>query len=199
MKPPFWKNPYLLGFAVGVVFLTVLPFIQRPFLRAPPPVKTLAPWELSSHRGGKLGAQELKGRVWVASLYCTQCSPDCIKRQGEFSRLGPHLADVKGGVPMVSISVDPQIDTPEASASHARRFEPNDSWTFATGSTALAQTLFAEPLGLVDGGTASLCSAAVFALVDQDGALRGFWPSNDLGRGNLVNAARLLVKYGPAP
>jgi hypothetical protein len=38
-----------------------------------------------------------------------------------------------------------------------------------------------------------------FVLVDQNGDVRGYWTTDDLGRGNLINAARLLWKRGPNP
>ena len=55
-KKPVWKNPYVLGFVIGIVFLTVLPFVQRKFLKAPPPIATLAPWVLPTVDGGTVVA-----------------------------------------------------------------------------------------------------------------------------------------------
>ena len=33
-------------------------------------------------------------------------------------------------------------------------------------------------------------------LVDQEGMLRGFWRDDSTGRGNAINAARLLAEHG---
>jgi hypothetical protein len=53
-----------------------------------------------------------------------------------------------------------------------------------------------------DGGPGSIWDIAhanKFALVDQNGDLRGYWSIDEQGRGNLINAARLLAKKGPRP
>jgi hypothetical protein len=53
----------------------------------------------------------------------------------------------------------------------------------------------------VDAGTTieDFTRVPSLGLIDQNGALRGFWPESELGRGNVINAARLLAHYGPTP
>ena len=41
--------------------------------------------------------------------------------------------------------------------------------------------------------------ASKFVLVDQNGDVRGYWGTDELARGNLINAARMLFKRGPEP
>ena len=52
-----------------------------------------------------------------------------------------------------------------------------------------------------DAGTTleEFAQVPALGLVDQNGALRGFWTTTEIGRGNLINAARLLAKKGPRP
>ena len=61
--------------------------------------------------------------------------------------------------------------------------------TFRQGWWQWAQT---------DAGTTAQEFATLpgFAVVDQNGALRGFWKDDVAGRGNAINAARLLATHG---
>ena len=45
----------------------------------------------------------------------------------------------------------------------------------------------------------TFAKAHVIVLIDQNGAVRGYWLDDGPGRGNSINAARLLAKEGPTP
>jgi hypothetical protein len=44
-----------------------------------------------------------------------------------------------------------------------------------------------------------LARSHAIVIIDQNNAVRGFWQPDIAGRGNAVNAARLLAKRGPSP
>ena len=52
MLVPPWKNPFVLAFVIGIAFLTVLPFLQRRFLKAPPPIVYLGAYRHQMMRAG---------------------------------------------------------------------------------------------------------------------------------------------------
>jgi len=191
-KAPLYKNPYLIGFLVGVVFLTVLPFLQRGFLRAPPPGPSLGAWQLQTLDGTPFGAEQLKGTVWIVSL-----APDPARQQS-FGAMSRHLADLGDKVKLVSLVV-PGAAVPPVTP---------PSWVAVTGSAEaldplvmqLLRPAFAE-FAHVDGGSTldEYSRVPALGLVDQDGHLRGYWKDDELGRGNVINAARLLGRYGARP
>ena len=115
---------------------------------------------------------------------------------------------------LVSFTVDPENDTPKTLMSYAKRsgFEPqvnSGRWSFVTGPEAdlkelLVKRMFIEigdktPLPGADAGLFDIAHTSRFVLIDQNGDVRGFWTTDELGRGNLINAARLLWKRGPNP
>jgi protein SCO1/2 len=89
----------------------------------------------------------------------------------------------QGDVRLVSISVDPERDTPEALTRFARRYgAPSEQWIFLTGTPQtvhqLAFTTFhvGDVLGKIEHSTK-------FVLVDKRGRIRGYYSS--LGQDDL--------------
>lgn len=76
----------------------------------------------------------LKGRIVLISFFYTNCTDVCpilMPNLGEVQRL---LGDRFGrDVFFVSISVDPEDDTPEAIKEYAERFGARPGWTLLTG------------------------------------------------------------------
>ena len=97
---------------------------------------------------------------------------------------------------------------PGRGLAHLAQVSATGRWHFVTGPTAGLEALvygqFREAFvafSPADAGVVPLHFADLpaFALVDQEGALRGFWGDDDPGRGNCINAARLLARLGPRP
>jgi protein SCO1/2 len=107
------RSPYVWAFFVGVIAITAL----RPFLRhepEPPPVLGRLPaWELIDQDGRSFGSEDLAGTVYVANFFFTSCVAICPALMHSMARLQERY--VKAGVEgirQVSISVDPEVDTP---------------------------------------------------------------------------------------
>jgi protein SCO1/2 len=80
---------------------------------------------------------------------------------------------------MVSFTIDPARDTPEALATYAQHFGANpDKWYFLTGQQKdlhhLSRDVFM--LGNIDG---TLEHSTRFVLVDRQSRIRGFYDSSD--------------------
>ena len=104
--------------------------------------------------------------------------------------------------------MDPSYDFPEVLNAYARkRNAPRDRWKFLTGSEAQLQELLIKRMRVEMGaprpieGTdlIDISHANKFALIDQNGDVRGFWSTDELARGNLINAARMLATRGANP
>lgn len=195
---PFWKNPYLIGFLLGAAFLTVMPFIQRRFLKAPPPLRQLTAWELPSLGGGPVSTTALKGKVVLATTELGPCDPACLERQKNFGTAVRHVDDLDGGVVVVSFVGE------EAKAGLAELMQTaTPAWRFAGGNADQLDPLLGQlQLGLdqfLAPPSANFAKAHVIVLIDQNDAVRGYWMDDGAGRGNSINAARLLAKHGPNP
>ena len=102
-RKPFWKNPYLIGFLIGAFFLTIMPLLQRQFLKAPPPIRQLTAWELPSLGGGPISTAALKGKVVLAIAEVGPCDQTCVDRQRTFGLAVRHVDDLKERVALVSL------------------------------------------------------------------------------------------------
>jgi hypothetical protein len=110
--------------------------------------------------------------------------------------------DLDGGVVLVSF-VQPGAEAPMRTLAQGLA----GRWVLAGGSTQqLTPVLNAlddafQAFGGRDaGGTvAEFVRLPAFVVVDQTGAVRGFWKADSAGRGNATNAARLLATTGPTP
>jgi protein SCO1/2 len=211
-SPPPWKNPFVIAFVIGALTLTVLPLLQGLVLRAPSLVATLGEWKLVDASGQPIGSESLRVQVWIASVFFSRCPSVCPKQQKDFGSMLTHLEDLrapdKKPVRLVSFSVDPEFDTPAVLSAWAAKHDVDQArWSLVTGPEAALKELLVSRMFLEVGqkqpvpGTDlfDIAHAARFVLVDQNGDVRGYWPIDDLGRGNLINAARLLWKKGPQP
>lgn len=193
-KVPLWKNPFLLAFLGGALFLTILPFIQRPFLKAPPAVTTLAPWALASLGGGPVSSEALAGKVVLATTEWGPCDAACVERQQAFGRGRPHVDDLGDRVVFVSLV------GPEARPGLAAVItDASPAWRFAEATPELLGTLEAGLRQFTGRPGSTFAEAHAIVLIDQGNAVRGYWLDDVAGRGNSINAARLLAKHGPTP
>ena len=213
VKAPFWKSPFLIAFVTGAAILTVLPFVQGKVMRAPEPVASLGSWQLLDEDGQRIGDDTLKGQVWIASFFFTRCPSVCPAQQADFQKILGHVADLKDDdkkpIRLISFSVDPEHDTPAVLKAYAtKQHAPQGRWSFVTGDHAAVTDLLVKRM-MVDVGERApvpggpdlfdISHVARFVLVDQNGDVRGYWGTDELARGNLINAARLLWKRGPNP
>ncbi len=193
-KVPFWKNPYLVAFVLGAAVLTVMPFMQRKFLKAPPPIRALPAWQLQSLGGGDVSSTALSGQVLLLTLEEGPCDEACVQRQRDFGTAVRHVDDLKTPVTLVTL-----VGAQAEAALSPLITEASPAWRFArTDTTFIAQLQEALDAFLQRAGPPMATSHAI-VLLDQNNAVRGFWPGDGAGRGNSINAARLLSKEGPSP
>lgn len=79
---------------------------------------------------------DLLGRVWVVNFFYASCPDTCPLESAEMANLQRDVADASD-VRLVSISVDPEHDTPEVLRAYAQRFgADSERWLFLTGDKA---------------------------------------------------------------
>lgn len=199
--PPWYRSPFVIAFFIGVAVLTVLPLLQRRFLSAPEPLATLPAWNLVTLGEDDVGSARLAGRVWLATFAPSPCDAACVERQRVFGTGLSHVDDLGGKVALVTFVF------PGAEAPLRGLVSPGAGWYLASGTREQLAPLVAalrEAWGRwagTDAGTTmdEFSRLPAVLLVDQQLALRGFWRDDAAGRGNAINAARLLAKHGPRP
>ena len=161
---------------------------------------------LIERSGQPFNRSALKGRVWIVNFFFSNCTEVCPRTMPELARLQAAMAD-KTEVRLVSITVDPEHDTPAVLAEFAQRFDEAQPgrWYFLTGDR---QTIYdlslktfhlaveAVPLyqrGPYDDG---FLHDTHFVLVDRQGQIRGYYdPFDAEAMARLLQDVRSLTKW----
>jgi len=163
-EPP----PLVLDFSSGEVKL-------QQAARKLEPGEAVPDFTMTTQEGTPLKLSELRGKVVVLTFIFTRCPrPDfCPKMDERFAELSRKIAAVKGRedeVRLLSISFDPEHDTPEVLARHAKlRGARPPLWQFAVASHEELRKV-ARQLGLTYGPTENeIIHNLTTAIIDRDG------------------------------
>jgi cytochrome oxidase Cu insertion factor (SCO1/SenC/PrrC family) len=127
-------------------------------------------------RSGKpMTADDLKGKVWVASLIFTRCQTTCIPMCGEMADLQEDFADAPD-FRIVCLTVDPEHDTAEVLDKFGRSYEADpDRWYFLTGTKEDIRKFAVEDLRLPWNPEDPVTHSIDFALMDREGKVRDYF------------------------
>jgi protein SCO1/2 len=85
----------------------------------------------------RLYSELLKGKVVVINTFYTECSSACPVLMKKFAAIQNALGDRMGKeVHMLSLSLDPEHDTPSRLKEYAKQFNAKPGWYFLTGKKA---------------------------------------------------------------
>jgi protein SCO1/2 len=80
------------------------------------------------------------GRPVILNFIYTTCTTVCPVTSHTFEQLQEMLGEERTKVHMISISIDPEQDTPERLAAYARKYEAAPQWHFYTGTSEASLT-----------------------------------------------------------
>jgi len=92
--------------------------------------------ELTNQDGGKMRfyTDVLKGKTVVVNAFFTSCTSVCPPMNRNMEKIQQALGDRVGrDVFLVSITVDPEVDTPARLKDYAKKFHAGPGWIFLTG------------------------------------------------------------------
>ena len=179
----------VVGVIVTVAVLMATAFtiwVRFGRMDALPPMEVMSsiqPFSLTSQENKPFGTRDLKGKVWAATFVFTTCKGICPMLTATMTRLEKSMPD-DPDFHMVSVSVDPEKDTPEVLAQYAERVGADTSrWTFLTGTKDQIKDLAVQgfKLGARPGervGTKEdydITHSNRIALVDRDGNVRAYF------------------------
>lgn len=88
---------------------------------------------LTERSGRRVTREALQSRIWVTNFFYTRCPDVCPLQSTKMAGLQRDLADHQD-VRLVSISIDPEHDTPDVLQDYAKNFGADpDRWLFLTG------------------------------------------------------------------
>jgi protein SCO1/2 len=84
--------------------------------------------------GMRLYSDLLKGKVVIINSFFATCPGSCLPMERNLEKLQQALGDHVGkDVHIISISVDPTVDTPEKLKQYAKKLNARPGWYFLTG------------------------------------------------------------------
>ena len=186
MAGPAWRRGLLWGLLVVVLLaVAAATAVQRWRRPEPPPVLGQVPaFSLTNRDGRAVGLADLAGAPWVADFIFTRCPASCPVMTARMAKLNRELPEDLG-VRMVSLTVDPDHDTPEVLQKYAASFKAPERWLFLTGNKEALFRLSKEGFKLgveVNTQTDSIepiLHSTRFVLVDGLGRIRGYYDGFD--------------------
>lgn len=153
-------------------------------------------FSLTERSGRTVARSHLTGKVWVAAFFFTCCAGPCPQISGTMAELHQSLA-AESDARLVSFTVDPERDTPEALQKYAERYGADpERWLFLTGDQKTLYTLIEKSFFLAvrqnqgkertPGNEVTHSTRLV--LVDRRGHIRGYYDGRRVDeQGNAVN------------
>lgn len=146
-----------------------------------PELAEVPDFTFTTQEGKPLTKADLAGKIWVANFIFTQCAGPCPLMTSRMEELSSKLAKLPK-VRLISVSVDPEHDTPSVLATYAAKVHVNPAqWSFLTGDKeeianftihGMKQSLVMEPGGPPTHSTR-------FMIVDTRGMIRAYHDGND--------------------
>jgi protein SCO1/2 len=197
------------------IFFFILTFsypIYRSMNRTLPPdlpkLFSVPKFTLTNEFGKPFGTEDLNGRFYVASFMFTSCPTTCPGLVERLKKVQKRVRGLGQKIAILSISVDPDWDTPEILYKYARKHKANPYiWSFLTGKRQQLKTLLIEgfkvPMGdkeAVEGSVGleevtlmDIVHTEKLVLVDDEGFARGYYSTDKHGMNKMMIDIGLLV------
>ncbi|HVI79549.1 MAG TPA: SCO family protein, partial [Candidatus Acidoferrum sp.] len=134
---------------------------------------------MTDSQGGAFTQAQMDGKVWVVDFIYTNCPAECPRMSSQMHKLEAQVGNWRDQVKLLSISVDPDRDTPAALNAFAKRFgAPNEQWRFVTGDAGSVHLLAFQTFHIGD-VLGKIEHSIKFALVDKHRTIRGYYSSFD--------------------
>ena len=213
-QPPQVRLHLSPGWLVFAALALAVPVSALLFTRAaatPLPVLAELPqFKLTDDQGRAFGRAEMEGRVWIADFVFTSCADACPRLTQKLKAVQDRLVPLEqgGNIGLLSISVDPERDTPAKLRQYAQTFGAREGlWHFLTGPQGevertvvkgfhMAMAKMPLPKDPADPHLEAfdIMHGEKLVLVDRRGQIRGYYDADDADR--LLRDARTLTGGG---
>jgi protein SCO1/2 len=198
------QKPFVWAVVMGVLFgVPIYRSMTRRLTASPAVLGGLPAFTLTDQRGQPFGSRELAGKVWVADFIFTSCQAACPLLSERMAEVGKRARHLGPDFHLVSISVDPERDTPERLAAYAARYGANPiAWSFLTGPEQAIQATVVDGFKVgagkeraggaaADGGGPGfweIFHGEKLVLVDRQLRIRGYFDATPAGIDQLMEA-----------
>ena len=190
----------LLGFVIAaIIFSFLYTGIKSPAKSSLSRLGIVPDITLTERSGQRFPLSDLKGKVWIADFIFTNCGGSCPIMTSTMASFQEQIKN-DHSLLLVSFTVDPERDTPQALMEYAEIYKASPSkWLFLTGEKEKINYLTREGFHLaVAADSAStvepIIHSTLFVLVDRQGIIRGYYDSTDeKALERIVTDARALA------
>lgn len=155
------------------------PAAIEPPLVTLPEMGRLSDFQLTDQDGKPFSSHQMRGRIWVVDFIYTTCQAACPRMSREMGKVQQAVAG-DDSVRLLSITVDPEHDSPIVLTAFARRYHAEPGrWHFLTGDKQLIRTLQREASVDMDPEQIEQSHNKCFILLDAQGYIRGTYKSDD--------------------
>jgi cytochrome oxidase Cu insertion factor (SCO1/SenC/PrrC family) len=154
----------------------------------------VAPFKLTDQDGQEFDSTSLDGKVWVASFFFTNCPAICWRMNQALAAWQHTHPDAD--VHFVSITCDPDNDTPAALKTYANHFKADPKrWTFLTGDMKQIQAVGQDSfkIAVVKGDHSDRA-----CVVDKSGKVRGRFRLTEPDQAEMLDRLLDVVTSEPA-
>jgi len=179
--------------AISLALLVLTTFLLRPegtaqLVSQELPLPTIAPapeFTLTSQDGAQVALADFRGKVVAVTFIYTLCTNTCPVLTPMMSFVQDQLgADFGAKIAFVSITVDPERDTPEVLKQYAQAFGANlAGWFFLTGPSDVIQDVTRR--------------YGVFALKSANGDVDHTFLTSTIDRRGILRVQYLGVRFDP--
>lgn len=190
----------LWGVLVAGIAIVCGAFALATFRPRLPVISELKPFSLTNQLAEPVQLGSLRGSICVANVVFSRCPTQCRKLSSQMQRI---QAGIPGGVRLLSLTADPEYDTPQVLARYGSQYEADPSkWWFLTGPKKDLYRLAIEDLKftVIESGNPGgkledlFIHSPVFAILDRRGRVRsvvqGEAPNAEEDVLRIVNALR---------
>lgn len=127
---------------------------------------------------------DMEGKIWVADFFFTTCPTICPTMTKNMQKLNAATKDLHDELQFISISINPQHDTPSILKRYREHYKATASnWQFFTGKEAETHQLGIENFQIFAGrdeeSEGGYAHSGAFTLVDKEGYVRGVYLGTD--------------------
>ncbi|TNF44120.1 MAG: SCO family protein, partial [Cytophagales bacterium] len=153
-----------------------------------------------NQNGESMGRAEMEGKITIVDFFFTSCPSICPIMSKEMERVNDMFRD-ESRVQIMSISIDPEYDTPEILKSYADRHNAiPGKWHFLSGpkeeTYQLAKCGFVLPTLDGNGVPDDFVHSDKFVLIDEQGRIRGYYSGTDREAVDLLMLETKVLLHG---